>query len=83
VQFWDGRARNVEEQAKGPVLNPVEMAAPNEKHVLAVLTSIPNTWRLSRRPFRKTRTPSPMTIWRARSACSSANSSLRPVGQVP
>ena len=26
VQFWDGRATDVEEQAKGPVLNPVEMA---------------------------------------------------------
>src|SRR5690606_11335355 len=28
VQFWDGRAKDVEEQAKGPVLNPVEMAMP-------------------------------------------------------
>ncbi|MCP5109532.1 MAG: cytochrome-c peroxidase, partial [bacterium] len=26
VQFWDGRAATIEEQAKGPVLNPVEMA---------------------------------------------------------
>ncbi len=25
TQFWDGRAPNVEEQAKGPILNPVEM----------------------------------------------------------
>ncbi|MEZ4241543.1 MAG: cytochrome-c peroxidase, partial [Myxococcota bacterium] len=24
AQFWDGRAADVEEQAKGPVLNPVE-----------------------------------------------------------
>jgi cytochrome c peroxidase len=31
----------VEEQAKGPVLNPVEMAMPTEKHVLTVLNSIP------------------------------------------
>lgn len=29
VEFWDGRAPNVEEQAKGPILNPVEMALPN------------------------------------------------------
>ncbi len=28
-QFWDGRAKTVEEQAKGPVLNPVEMAMPD------------------------------------------------------
>lgn len=26
VQFWDGRAPSLEEQAKGPVANPVEMA---------------------------------------------------------
>jgi len=25
VQFWDGRAASLEEQAKGPVVNPVEM----------------------------------------------------------
>jgi len=41
VQFWDGRAANVEEQAKGPVLNPVEMAMPAEKHVVAVIKSMP------------------------------------------
>jgi len=41
VQFWDGRAANVEEQAKGPVLNPVEMAMPNAKQVIAVLESMP------------------------------------------
>ena len=26
LQFWDGRALNLEEQAKGPIANPVEMA---------------------------------------------------------
>jgi cytochrome c peroxidase len=41
VQFWDGRAANVEEQAKGPVLNPVEMAMPDDKFVVRVLSSIP------------------------------------------
>ncbi|MFN0169450.1 MAG: cytochrome-c peroxidase [Bryobacteraceae bacterium] len=41
VQFWDGRAPDVEAQAKGPVLNPVEMAMPSEKHVLMVIKSIP------------------------------------------
>lgn len=30
-QFWDGRAKDVEEQAGMPVLNPVEMAIPSEK----------------------------------------------------
>jgi cytochrome c peroxidase len=41
VQFWDGRAADVEEQAKGPVMNPVEMAMPSEKQVNAVLKSMP------------------------------------------
>jgi cytochrome c peroxidase len=41
AQFWDGRAADVEEQAKGPVLNPVEMAMPAPDHVLEVIRSIP------------------------------------------
>jgi len=41
AQFWDGRAPDVEKQAQGPVLNPVEMAMPSEKDVLAVINSIP------------------------------------------
>jgi cytochrome c peroxidase len=41
VQFWDGRAPDVEAQAKGPILNPVEMAMPSEKYVLTVLNSMP------------------------------------------
>lgn len=41
AQFWDGRAPTVEEQAKGPVLNPVEMAMKDEASVVAVLKSIP------------------------------------------
>ncbi|MGC9969626.1 MAG: cytochrome c peroxidase [Bryobacteraceae bacterium] len=41
AQFWDGRAADVEEQAKGPVLNPVEMAMPSAVRAIAVLKSIP------------------------------------------
>lgn len=41
VQFWDGRAPDVETQAKGPVLNPVEMALPDAKAAVAVLKSMP------------------------------------------
>ena len=41
AQFWDGRAPTVEEQAKGPVLNPVEMAMSAEKDVVATLKGIP------------------------------------------
>ncbi|MDA8165943.1 MAG: cytochrome C peroxidase [Desulfobacteraceae bacterium] len=28
AQFWDGRAANLAEQAKGPILNPIEMGMP-------------------------------------------------------
>lgn len=41
AQFWDGRAATLEEQAAGPMMNPVEMAMPGEKRVLATLNSIP------------------------------------------
>lgn len=41
AQFWDGRAPSVEEQAKGPVLNPVEMAMPDPAYVTNVVKSIP------------------------------------------
>lgn len=40
-QFWDGRADDVEEQAKGPPLNPIEMAMPDASSVEVVLRSIP------------------------------------------
>lgn len=33
TQFWDGRAATLEEQAKGPILNPIEMAMPDERAV--------------------------------------------------
>ena len=41
AQFWDGRAATLEDQAKGPILNAVEMAMPNEKRVIETLKSIP------------------------------------------
>ena len=41
VQFWDGRAPHVEEQAKGPVMNPVEMAIASEEDLVARLSSVP------------------------------------------
>lgn len=51
AQFWDGRAADVEEQAKGPVLNPVEMAMPSEAAVVAVLKSIPGYLEMFQKAF--------------------------------
>ncbi|HTE49735.1 MAG TPA: cytochrome c peroxidase [Kofleriaceae bacterium] len=41
AQFWDGRALDVEEQAKGPIINPIEMAMVSPARVVAMLKSIP------------------------------------------
>lgn len=40
AQFWDGRAGTVEEQALGPILNPVEMGMPSEDAVVKKLKAI-------------------------------------------
>ncbi|MFZ9870333.1 MAG: cytochrome-c peroxidase [Candidatus Kapaibacteriota bacterium] len=40
VQFWDGRAADLVEQAKGPILNPAEMAMASEKDVEDRLSAI-------------------------------------------
>ena len=40
AQFWDGRAATLADQAKGPILNPIEMAMPNEKAVIEKLSKI-------------------------------------------
>ena len=50
-QFWDGREPDVEAQAKGPVLNPVEMAMPDAEQVLKVLKSIPGYVTLFQKAF--------------------------------
>jgi len=42
AQFWDGRADSLEAQAKGPVLNPVEMAMPNADEVVRRLKGTTN-----------------------------------------
>lgn len=53
LQFWDGRAKDVEEQAKGPILNPVEMGMPNAGAVLQVLQSIPQYVEAFKKAFPK------------------------------
>jgi cytochrome c peroxidase len=39
-QFWDGRAKTLEEQALGPIINPIEMASRMED-VIAKLETMP------------------------------------------
>ncbi len=40
AQFWDGRAKDLQEQAKGPILNPVEMAMPSPEEVVKKISAI-------------------------------------------
>lgn len=40
MQFWDGRAKDVEEQAGGPLLNPVEHSLPNKEFLEQKLRAI-------------------------------------------
>ncbi len=51
AQFWDGRAADVEAQAKGPILNPVEMAMPDAGSVVQLLKSIPGYAELFKAAF--------------------------------
>lgn len=40
-QFWDGRALTLEEQAKGPMTNPIEMGMKDHEAVVAVVMKDP------------------------------------------
>jgi cytochrome c peroxidase len=42
VLFWDGRARSLEEQAKGPILNPIEMGLPSPREAERRLAADPD-----------------------------------------
>jgi len=41
TQFWDGRAATLEEQAKGPILNPIEMGMPHKDVAVDRIKAMP------------------------------------------
>lgn len=41
AQFWDGRSPTLEDQALGPMTNPVEMAMPSVEAVVVLLKGLP------------------------------------------
>ena len=51
AQFWDGRAPDLKAQAKGPILNPGEMAMPDEETVMNKLSAIPEYPEMFRKAF--------------------------------
>jgi len=60
AQFWDGRAADVEAQAKGPVMNPVEMAMSSQERVIATVNSMPDYVALFAKAFPND--PNPVTF---------------------
>jgi cytochrome c peroxidase len=51
AQFWDGRAKNLEEQAAFPIVNPSEMGQPDLDAAVARLAAIPEYERAFRTVF--------------------------------
>ena len=50
-QFWDGRAKDLEEQAHGPLVNPVEMSMGSHADVVARIKAIPGYRPLFKQAF--------------------------------
>lgn len=57
AQFWDGRAADLEEQAKGPILNPIEMGMADGDAVMKKLEAIPGYPELFKAAFPNDPTP--------------------------
>jgi cytochrome c peroxidase len=57
AQFWDGRAKDVEEQSGMPILNPIEMAIPNEAFLINRLKEIELYKKLFKDAFPNEKTP--------------------------
>ena len=71
AQFWDGRARSLEEQAGGPMANPVEM---NQTHDVSVSKLQANT--AYKAAFDRAFGPGPVTIGKVENAIASFERTL-------
>ncbi len=83
-QFWDGRAADVEEQAGGPLLNPVEMANVDEATVEKKIASIPEYLPLFQKAFPDSG-KNPVTFQNIRTAIGALAHAAHPLamGQIP
>lgn len=57
VQFWDGRAASLEDQAKGPLINGVEMGMSSHDFVVERLNKIPGYIAAFKTAFPKDKSP--------------------------
>jgi cytochrome c peroxidase len=53
AQFWDGRAADVEAQAIGPILNPIEMGMPSEAAVVEKIGKVEDYQKSFKQAFPK------------------------------
>jgi cytochrome c peroxidase len=51
AQFWDGRARTLEDQIRNPILNPLQMAMPDEKYLVDKISSLADYKELFEKAF--------------------------------
>jgi cytochrome c peroxidase len=65
AQFWDGRAKDLEQQAGGPMVNPIEMASP-EPHIVEQLKGVDGYRDLFAKAFPGE--PDPITLANAQKA---------------
>ena len=56
AQFWDGRAKDLKEQAGGPIVNPIEMGT-SEAHAVEQIKGIPGYVTAFEKAFRKQKDP--------------------------
>jgi cytochrome c peroxidase len=81
-QFWDGRAPSLEAQAKGPILNPVEMAMPSEQAVVDRLKGIAGYGDLFKKAF-PAAGDDPITYDNLAKAIASFERTLLPTSPLP
>lgn len=57
TQFWDGRAETLEHQAKGPILNPIEMAMASDSEAVKRIRETPEYPPLFKKAFPSEKEP--------------------------
>jgi cytochrome c peroxidase len=65
VQFWDGRAASLEEQALGPLTNPIEMGMPSHDAVMERINKIPGYVEAFKKAFPKEASPNIQNLGKA------------------
>ena len=79
MQFWDGRAADVEQQAGMPITNPVEMAIPDEKFLIDRLSKIEGYKTMFKAAFPESQEP--ITYENLRIAIAAFERTLNPVSK--